>query len=45
MIDVNKAMLDPTMVFEDPKDVVANVGLIPRALMFESFGIPKSVEV
>ncbi len=27
MIDVNKAMLDPTMVFEDPKDVVANVEL------------------
>ncbi len=24
MIDVNKAMLDPTMVFEDPMDVVAN---------------------
>ena len=24
MIDVNKAMLDPTMVFKDPKDVVAN---------------------
>ncbi len=24
MIDVNKAMLDPTMVFEDPQDVVAN---------------------
>jgi len=24
MIDVNKAMLDPTMVFEDPKEVVAN---------------------
>ncbi len=23
MIDVNKAMLDPTMVFKDPKDVVA----------------------
>ncbi len=27
MIDVNKAMLDPTMVFKDPKDVVANVDL------------------
>ncbi len=27
MIDVNKAMLDPTMVFENPKDVVANVEL------------------
>ena len=27
MIDVNKAMLDPTMVFEDPKDVVADVEL------------------
>ena len=27
MIDVNKAMLDPTMVFNDPKDVVANVEL------------------
>ncbi len=24
MIDVKKAMLDPTMVFEDPKDVVAD---------------------
>ena len=24
MIDVNKAMLDPTMVFKYPKDVVAN---------------------
>ncbi len=24
MIDVKKAMLDPTMVFEDPMDVVAN---------------------
>ena len=24
MIDVNKAMLDPTLVFEDPMDVVAN---------------------
>ncbi len=24
MIDVNKAMLDPTMVFKDPKDVVAS---------------------
>jgi hypothetical protein len=24
MIDVKKAMLDPTMVFEDPKEVVAN---------------------
>ncbi len=24
MIDVSKAMLDPTMVFEDPMDVVAN---------------------
>ncbi len=23
MIDVKKAMLDPTMVFEDPKEVVA----------------------
>ncbi len=27
MMDVNKAMLDPTMAFKDPKDVVANVGL------------------
>ena len=27
MVDVNKAMLDPTMVFKDPKDVVANVEL------------------
>ncbi len=27
MIDVNKGMLDPTMVFKDPKDVVANVDL------------------
>ncbi len=27
MIDVNKAMLDPTMVFKDPEDVVANVEL------------------
>ena len=27
MIDVNKAMLTPTMVFKDPKDVVANVEL------------------
>ena len=27
MIDVKKAMLDPTMVFEYPKDVVANVAL------------------
>ena len=27
MIDVNKAMLDPTMMFKDPKDVVANVEL------------------
>jgi hypothetical protein len=27
MMDVNKAKLDPTMVFEDPKDVVANVEL------------------
>ena len=27
MMDVNKAMLDPTMVFEDPNDVVANVEL------------------
>ena len=27
MIDVNKAMLAPTMVFKDPKDVVANVEL------------------
>ena len=27
MIDVNKAMLDPTMVFKDPKDAVANVEL------------------
>ncbi len=27
MIDVNKAMLVPTMVFKDPKDVVANVEL------------------
>ena len=25
MIDVNKAMLDPTMVFTNPNDVVANV--------------------
>ena len=24
MIDVKKAMLDPTMVFKDPKEVVAN---------------------
>ncbi|MEE8608524.1 MAG: hypothetical protein V3S55_13035, partial [Nitrospiraceae bacterium] len=24
MIDVKKAMLDPTMVFEDPMDIVAN---------------------
>ncbi len=24
MIDVKKAMLDPTMVFEDPMDVVVN---------------------
>ncbi len=24
MIDIKKAMLDPTMVFEDPKDVVAS---------------------
>ncbi len=24
MIDVEKAMLDPTMVFEDPKEVVTN---------------------
>ena len=24
MIDLSKAMLDPTMVFEDPMDVVAN---------------------
>ncbi len=27
MIDVQKAMLDPTMVFEDPMDVVANAEL------------------
>ena len=27
MIDVKKAMLDPPMVFKDPKDVVANVEL------------------
>ncbi len=27
MIDVNMAMLDPTKVFKDPKDVVANVDL------------------
>ena len=27
MIDVKKAILDPTMVFKDPKDVVANVAL------------------
>ncbi len=27
MIDVSKAMLDPTMVFKDPKVVVANVEL------------------
>lgn len=27
MIDVIKAMLDPTMVFKEPKDVVANVEL------------------
>ena len=27
MIDVTKAMLDPTMVFTDPNDVVANVEL------------------
>ncbi len=24
MIDVKKAMLDPTMVFKEPKEVVAN---------------------
>ena len=24
MIDIKKAMLDPTLVFEDPKDVVAS---------------------
>ncbi len=27
MIDVKKAMLDPTMVFKDPKEVVANAEL------------------
>ncbi len=27
MIDLKKAMLDHTMVFKDPKDVVANVEL------------------
>jgi glutaredoxin-related protein len=27
MIDVTMAMLDPTMVFTDPNDVVANVEL------------------
>ena len=27
MIDVKMAMLDPTAVFEDPKDVVADVDL------------------
>lgn len=27
MIDVQKAILDPTMVFKDPKDVVADVAL------------------
>ncbi len=27
MIDLKKAMLDPTMVFKDPKDVVANTEL------------------
>ncbi len=27
MIDLKKAMLAPTMVFKDPKDVVANVEL------------------
>ncbi len=27
MIDLNMAMLDPTMVFQEPKDVVANVEL------------------
>ena len=27
MIDVKKAMLDPTMEFNDPKEVVANVEL------------------
>ncbi len=27
MIELKKAMLDPTMVFNDPKDVVANVEL------------------
>ena len=27
MIDVKKAMLEPTMVFKDPKEVVANTEL------------------
>jgi hypothetical protein len=27
MIELKKAMLDPTMVFKEPKDVVANVEL------------------
>ena len=27
MIDVKKAMLDPTMVFKDPKEVIANTDL------------------
>ncbi len=27
MIDVKKAMLDPTMVFKDPKEVIANTEL------------------
>ncbi len=27
MMDVKKAMLDPTMVFKDPKEVVANAEL------------------
>jgi hypothetical protein len=27
MIDVKKSMLDPTMVFKDPKEVVANAEL------------------
>jgi hypothetical protein len=27
MIDLNMAMLDPTMVFQEPMDVVANVEL------------------
>ena len=27
MIDLKKAMLDPTMVFKDPKEVIANTEL------------------